>query len=125
MEPGFPHSWQNLTVPWVRQALLLSLDELVVDDPRPLWAVERQRGLASGIDEVIHFFFDDNDFDENAVGYCLLPSEEALKIGRLKDRLIVLLCELPDGSDDAFVEHPFWPTVTKAAVEALAHLRRQ
>jgi hypothetical protein len=110
--------------PWIRRDLVGQLEELAAPDPRPLWKSEMKSGVASGIDEVIHFFFDDHDFDAGDIGYTLVDQQEAELLGDLKRALDGLVDALPRGNDDDYVAHPDWPNVTQAARRALERLRR-
>jgi hypothetical protein len=97
--------------------------ELELPDPRTAWQEESERGLASGVDEVFHFFFDDNDFDQTAIGVTLLNPFEVAAIEKLKSSLEAVLDSVGDRDDDAFVEHPLWRQVTAAAADARCHLQ--
>ena len=114
----------SLSMQHGRDELILYLEELAKPDPRIVWAEESGRGLISGIDEVFHFFFDDNDFDETAVGTTLCNHGEVAAVGRLKASLEAILESVGEqGDDDDFVRHPLWPHVTAAAAGALIELR--
>ncbi|MBB6228936.1 hypothetical protein FHS79_003130 [Polymorphobacter multimanifer] len=110
-----------LSQPHVRHELQIFLSELQAADPRATWRAERVSGLASGIDQVFHFFFDDNDFDEGAVGVSLLSEVEVRGVAGVKQALEQVLAAVGDADDDAFVGHPLWAGV-RQAVEA-AELR--
>jgi hypothetical protein len=112
----------SLSMPWRRDELILYLKELSVADPRPLWRADRKRGLIADIDQVFHFFFDDNDFDDIAIGATLLNRSEVGAIRDVKSRLEAILDSVGDAGDDLFVEHPLWPKVTAAASNALRQL---
>ncbi len=71
--------------------------------------------MVSGIDQVIHFFFDDHDFDDTEIGISLLDANEVALVQGVRTALDTLLKKLPRGSDDDFVGHRFWPKVTDAA----------
>lgn len=114
-EPG-------LSQPHVRCELIAHLSELQADDPRPLWRSQRERGLVADIDQVFHFFFDDHDFDGSDVGVTLLDQNEVQAIQSVKVALDTLLAAVGDVGDDDFVEHPHWPGVRRAAVEAHSRL---
>lgn len=75
---------QSLSHLHLRSELEGQLSTLRASDPRPVWGEERERGLASGIDEVFHFFFDDHDFDEEVVGLSLYNINEVRLIGAVK-----------------------------------------
>lgn len=107
----------------VRSQLAAYLSELRASDPRPLWEEERRRGLASGIDAVFHFFFDDHDFDEQDMGFSLYDLGEVRVIGAVKKALNAVLEDVGNADDEAFVSHPRWHQVRQAAAEAAARLR--
>ncbi len=98
----------SLANPEKRKELILYLEELAADDPEELWRNERKQGLVSDIDQIFHFFFDDNDFDEGAIGESLLDSKEAKAIDEVKALLTTMLVDLPNGDDAAFVSHHLW-----------------
>lgn len=112
----------NVSRPEPRRELMLYLQELEVDDPRPIWEEERRRGLVSDIDQVFHFFFDDHDFDAGDIGRVLLNEDEVEAIAAVKGALDAVLNAVGDKGDDAFVEHPLWPHVTRAAARAVSRL---
>lgn len=113
---------RSLALPHVRRELLHALRELAADDPRPVWREERDRGLVSGIDEVFHFFFDDHDFDERSIGAVVFDRAEVAAVEAVKGAFEAVLQAVGDAGDDAFVEHPLWPEVTKAAASAMSLL---
>ena len=115
----------SLSMPWRRDELILYLKELSLADPRPLWAAERERGLLADIDQVFHFFFDDNDFSDVAIGATLLNRSEVRVIQNVKLQLEAILDSVGDAGDDLFVQHPLWPEVTAAASNALRQLGTQ
>lgn len=104
-----------LSQPDVRRDLQTYLSELLAADPRSIWQTARKSGMASGIDEVFHFFFDDNDFDERAVGVTLCDQSEVKLIANVKQALEALLDVVGDTGDDAYVSHPLWLGVRQAA----------
>ena len=112
-----------LSQPHVRKELTSQLLELEADDPRVLWQGERQRGLVSGIDQVFHFFFDDHNFDNSAVGYSLFDQGEVASIEAVKLRLEAILDVVGDADDDDFVSHPLWAEVRRAAAVASSRLK--
>lgn len=112
----------GLEWPWVRRELIAYLEELSVPDPRPLWRAEAQQGLVAGIDQVIHFFLDDHEFDAAAIGFVLLNQQEVESMKQVTTSLERILNALPHGRDDDYVEHPFWPEVARVANEAHATL---
>ena len=105
----------TLSQPQVRCDLLAYLSEISAADPRPIWLAARKCGIASGIDEVFHFFFDDNDFDESAVGVALCSQAEVQLISEVKRALEAVLDAVGDVGDEAYVSHPIWPSVRHAA----------
>ena len=109
-------------MPYRRDELILYLEELARPDPRPVWRAEMERGLVSGIDQVFHFFFDDNDFDRTAIGVTLLNESEVAAIQKVNAALETILESVGDGGDDVFAEHPIWPQVSEAASQALRQL---
>ncbi|UKK84430.1 hypothetical protein L7H23_17950 [Sphingopyxis sp. BSN-002] len=112
----FPHV--SLANPDKREELILYLQELAAEYPEELWRKEREQGLVSDIDQIFHFFFDDNDFDEGAVGYSLLDVNEAKVIDEVKALLDAMFMDLPKGDDAAFVSHHLWPRLRAKAQEA-------
>jgi len=120
---AYPRNWAGLKYPWKRAELIEYLRELSAADPCAIWADERRQGLISGIDDVFHFFFDDNDFDDGAVGWSLLDPSEAGLIEAVKQPLRRILSEHPNGDDQAFARHSSWSEVRSAAATALAHIR--
>jgi len=101
-----------------RAQIVLYLKELAAEDPKEVWRKERERGLVSGIDQIFHFFFDDNDFDETAIGESLLDGEEVTTINEVKALLNEMLVDLPNGDDAAFFSHHLWPRLRAKAQEA-------
>ena len=120
----YPDAWAGLEYPWQRRELLLWLNELSIPDPRSTWRPEVQRGLVGGIDEVIHFFFDDHDFDVTEIGLSLVNEEEVAALSALKAALDALIERLPRGGDDDYVSHALWPDVTRSAIAAAETLKR-
>jgi hypothetical protein len=118
MTDNHPFLHVSLANPDKRQELILYLKELAAEDPEALWRKEREQGRVSDIDQIFHFFFDDNDFDESAVGYSLWDVNEAKVIGEVKALLDTVLVDLPKGDEAAFVNHHLWPRLRAKAVEA-------
>ncbi|WP_428629409.1 SCO4402 family protein [Sphingopyxis sp.] len=108
----------SLANPEKREELILYLQELAAEDPEELWHNEREQGLMPSIDQIFHFFFDDNDFDERAIGESLLDTEEAKTIDEVKALLDAMLVDLPKGEDAAFVSHHLWPRLRTRAQAA-------
>lgn len=113
-----------LLQPHVRNGLASYLSELEADDPTASWRDERQRGLASGVDQVFQFFFDDHDFDNSAVGYSLYDQFEVGLIEAVKLRLEAIRRVVGDADDDDFVSHPLWADVRRAAAVANNWLKK-
>ena len=118
MEDPHPSAWKDLRFPWQRTELLGYLEELSSRDPLQQWAKERREGLISGIDETIHFFFDDHDFDPSDVGVCLMDLGEVELIQAVKSALNRIIQERPNGGDAEYVGHPNWAAVQAAAKAA-------
>lgn len=108
----------SLTNPEKREELILYLKELAAEDPEELWHKDREQGRVSDIDQIFHFFFDYNDFDEGAIGESLLDEEEAKTIDEVKALLDAMLVNLPKGDGAAFVSHHLWPRLRTLAQEA-------
>jgi hypothetical protein len=128
MSDKIEHRLSDLAWPELRRELLHYLSELCADDPRLVWQEECRRGLASGIDEVFHFFFDDHDFDESEIGLVLLDQAEVAVMEAVKSALDDVLAVVGDVGDDLFVQDPLWPAVRVAANDAhrlLASRRRE
>ncbi|GEM_PF-2206616 len=113
----------DLRQPWARAELLAYLEELAAPDPRAIWIDETRRGLVSGIDQIIHFFFDDHDLDHRALGDVLIDKGEVAAVKPVLCALDHLVQRLPDGGDDDYAGHAAWPAVRNAAREALERLR--
>jgi hypothetical protein len=118
----YPPSWSGLTHPWIRAELLFYLKDLAAKDPRAIWQTEAKRGLVSGIDQVIHFLFDDHEFDERAIGVDLFDKAEVVSMQAVTEALDELISLLRRGGDDDYVEHPRWAKVTEAAAAALERM---
>ncbi|WP_338503760.1 hypothetical protein V6R86_08650 [Sphingomonas kaistensis] len=119
------HSQLPLSMPHRRSEMVLYLHEMASSDPRTLWSAQREKGLAAGIDEVFHFFFDDNDLDETDIGVTLLNHTEVAAIQHLKAALEIVLGSVGNGDDIAFTGHPMWQQVSAAASNALEQLAAQ
>jgi hypothetical protein len=90
------------------------------DSPLRTPVAAGRRKAEPGIDQVIHFFFDDHDFDETDIGVSLLDQAEVALLQSLKCALDQVIQKLPRGGDDQYVGHPLWPTVRAAAAAAHA-----
>lgn len=118
----YPVSWNALDRPVVRHGLILTLQELATPDPRPIWDAQRRRGLWAGIDETIHYLFDDYPLDEHGIGDSLFDLAEVQAVSAVTRALDPLIAALPEGQDDEYVSHPAWPQVTAAAATVHALL---
>ena len=123
MAEDFPETWAGLKYPWIRNELLVALDELTLEDLDKLWSAQASQGWCVGFDEVIHFFFDDQDFDEGGIGFSLLNEGEAQSIRELKVALGVICDDLPVGTNEQSLSHPIWPQVRRLASAAAKVLR--
>jgi hypothetical protein len=123
MDQNYPASWAILKHPWTRRDLLLSLEALTWGNPMELWADQRREGLVVGFNEVIHFFFDDHDFDADDVGFSLFDEREVALIAAVKGPLNSICIDLPNGDDLQSVRHPMWAEVSCASSNALAQMR--
>lgn len=120
MDQDFPPSWVSLQCPWMRRDLLTTLNELCTDEPCRLWSNQREEGLVVGFDEVIHFFFDDHDFDERQIGGSFFDAGEVRLIDAVKAALNRICNDLPEGDDKQSVAHPQWEEVRRSSAIALA-----
>ncbi|AZS20487.1 hypothetical protein CSW63_07370 [Caulobacter sp. FWC26] len=118
MKEDFPPGWADLRYPWIRAELIAYLEEIATPDPRPIWRAEAQQGLISDVDQVMHFFFDDHDFDEKAVGVYLFDTAEVALVQSVKYALDRLVQKLPHGGNDEYVTDPLWKAVTASASAA-------
>ncbi|WP_442780897.1 SCO4402 family protein [Caulobacter sp. SL161] len=123
MERDFPPDWADLLNPWIRVELIAYLEELAIPDPRPIWRAQAKQGLISGVDQVIHFFFDDHDFDDSDVGSCLFDQAEVALVQSVKRALDRLVEKLPYGGDEEYVTNPLWKSVTASASAAHEAIR--
>ena len=94
----------------------------VTPDPRPIWKEQRSRGLSAGIDETIHYLFDDFPFDESGIGDSLFDLAEVNAVSAVTRALDPLIAALPLGQDDEYVSHAAWSEVRAAAAAAHALL---
>ena len=74
------------------------------------------------MNEVFHFFFDDHDFDNSAVGLSLYDVNEVELVGAVKQALNAVLDHVGDADDEPFVSHPLWHQVRQAAVTAATQM---
>lgn len=118
MDTSYPPGWAGLRYPWQRAELLSVLEELAAPDPRRQWATDRNEGKAAGIDEVIHFLFDDHDFDDRDLGFSLLDQAEVALVQSVKFQLDRITRQFPKGGDNDYVTHALWQEVTTAAIAA-------
>ncbi len=115
----YPTSWDALKWPWKRHELQDYLGELVDPVETSKWLNPDPEGPLIGIDQVVHFFFDDNDFDLGDVGYSLLDEDEVAAIGEVKAAIEAILETNQSGGDAYFLDHPLWGRVQGAAGDAL------
>ena len=81
MKPHSPSGLGDLTHPHIRSELLAHLEDLSTVDPRDRWRINRARGLVVGVNQAIHFLFDDNVFTDAEIGMSLLNADEVVLIG--------------------------------------------
>src|SRR5262245_8245522 len=77
----------------------------------------RPKGPIIGIDQVLHFFFDDHDFDERDASFFLF-SGELPSIRHVMSLLEVVHYSNRIGDNHYFLSHPTWVRVEKAAADA-------
>jgi len=111
----FPDTWKVLTQPHKRAELLDSIDELVKPERTAVWITPASANLIVGIDQVFHFFFDDNDFDQSAIGACLFDGGELKAILEVMSELNAIHRTNRRGDDEYFLRHPGWSQVVSAA----------
>lgn len=122
MSALYPGSWSELRYPWIRAELIEYLREISVADPRPIWKAEAAQGLISGVDQLIHFLFDDHELDGSDIGLFLFDQTEVASMQKVKAALNPIIDALPYGGDDDYVSHALWPAVAEAAKAALLAL---
>jgi hypothetical protein len=118
MKPHLRSGLGDLTHPQIRSELLAHLEDLSTADPRDRWRSDRERGLVVGVNQAIHFFFDDNVFSDAEIGMSLLDLNEVALIDAVKAALDPIIARIPYESDDDFIAHLLWPSVTTAAAAA-------
>ena len=74
--------------------------------------------MVVGVNQAIHFLFDDSVFSDAEIGMSLLGQNEVALIDAVKTALDPIIDRIPNGSDDDFIADPLWPTVTAAAAAA-------
>lgn len=87
-----------------------------------LWIRHEDFPNASGIDQVIHFIFDDTNIGiepESEIGIIFDNAEEARCLNAVAKSLETILDELGDASSAEFLKHPKWPEVMSHASAAL------
>jgi hypothetical protein len=104
----------------VRAELLLDLAELA--DPRATakWLAPDPNGPIIGMKQTMHFFFDDHDFDNGAIGWSLFDDREVRAIDSLKVAIESVFLSDRGGDDAAYLSSPLWQAVVHAAREAHA-----
>jgi hypothetical protein len=118
MELEYPASWANLEFPWVRDELILYLEELADPAATAKWLNPDPKGPIIGIDQTFHFFFDDREFGPHSVGWTLFDLEEVAAISKVTVELDSILQTNRKGDDRYFLSHPRWPKVASAAAQA-------
>ena len=122
-----PEMWVNVEYPERRMELLNYLRELADPEYQRMAWVDRsiERDLFNGIDEVIHFFFDDTylstDID-GCIGDMLIDAQEVEVVKPVVDRLDKLVSELGTVESAQYLNHLSWPTLVRLANDALAVL---
>ena len=118
-DDGAPEAWRSLRWWWGRGHLIDELDELASPSLADLWLNPTPGRLAS-IDDVFHFFFDDHQFDEGAIGVWLFDRQEVEAIAKVTDLLDAILNDPanPRSSDyfednRYFLTHPKWRLSSK------------
>lgn len=118
----------EVTMPWKRAELIVLLRELCDREKQfRLWIMHEDFPSTSGIDEIFHFFFDDNDLgnDPNSeVGRILKNTNEVNVISRVSSALNELEQRLGDADSCAFMSDAAWPSMIILASEALKVLAK-
>lgn len=128
MSWDFPDAWRILQWPEKRAELSEILNELS-DRKRQdsFWMRGYDRdGNLSGINPVINFLFDDNDFIEKdkVLGTILFDENEYRALIELVQVLDLLIAELGDAPTSDFVCNPKWNEVVLSASNAREILGR-
>lgn len=118
----FPAKWDCLALPHKRAELMDQIDELTRPERTATWLEPAQSDLIVGIDQVFHFFFDDNDFNESAIEAYLFDRHELAAVLSVITELDVIHRTNPRGDNRYFCNHPNWIRVTGAAERAYALL---
>lgn len=109
--------------PSKRVELISLLRELSDTDYQiKFWINHEDFPNSSGIDEVIHFIFDDTDIGDEAeseIGAIFANKEEARSVKAVANALEVILDELGDVNSSEFLKHPQWPKLMSHARAAL------
>jgi hypothetical protein len=123
MSVQYPSGWCVLGAPQFRLELLLTLGELA--DPRQTerWRNPDPAGPVIGIDQTIHFLFDDHDFDAGEIGWSLFDEAELTAVSRVIDEIEAILVTNRNAKDAYFLDHTRWPAVEQAAKAALDQLQ--
>jgi hypothetical protein len=78
-------------------------------------------GLATGIDQIFHFFFDDTNLSsdiDSCVGDFLLNSQEVAVIQPLLDLLNDMFREIGDSGSEQHLRHRSWSKLVEQATIA-------
>ena len=133
MAIDYPAAWADLKYPWVRSELLGRLAELAEPIETAKWLNPNPTGpIIIGIDQQIHFFFDDHSFGEEAIGFELFDHAEVQAVASVTQPIETILVAWKEArgetQDDYFLSnrffliHPLWPTVVHAAAHAFQTL---
>jgi hypothetical protein len=123
---AFPSEWQALGQPHVRWELLAELRELSDPFETSRWLKPDAGGPIIGFDQTVHFFFDDHEFDQSAIGQSLFDQIEVdtvLAVVMAVDR--VAGSRSTQISSQEALNHPAWPDVEQAAQRAFQYLRKR
>jgi hypothetical protein len=117
--------WDRLKHPEQRGVLIATLKELSdIRIQHELWLGHSVgKDVAYGIDEVMHFFFDDTDLGRDpslAIGTILFDIIESESIRPIGATLLDLLDSLGDKPSKVYIRDPRWNTVIAQAQRALS-----
>lgn len=119
----FPSSWSSLKHPHVRWELLEELAELADPHQTARWLAPDPNGPVIGIDQTVHFFFDDHDFDLSEIGCSLFDEAEVRVVAVVLDAITQVIGPGKAlASNREILSHPAWPQVEQAARDALDRL---
>ncbi len=103
---------------------------LELSDPEiqiKLWLQHEDFPNSSGIDEVVHYLFDDTDLGTNPnseIGRILYDANEALAVKSLSDAINNMVERLGDRSSNDYISDPGWKVVLDLAQAALNRLNK-